>query len=239
MQSSEFKQLAEDALDDLKATDVVALDVSGFTSITDYMLIASGTSDRHVRSIADSVIEKAREVGQPVLGVEGHEYGEWVLVDLGDVVVHIMQPRDPRFLQAREISGAWTTSQGDRPTPSRPAEGTPCTFRFSLSARECRSGLTTAFKEYTRRMPRQIQFSIEEIQPGHRTARGQVAAAREQEAAQLKKKAVAADLRIVLDEKGKPWTSMELADQLRDWLQHVPHVATDDRRPGWVHGRNS
>jgi 23S rRNA (pseudouridine1915-N3)-methyltransferase len=80
-------------------------------------------------------------------------------------------------------------------------------------------------QEYTRRMPRQVQFSIEEIQPGQRTARGQVAAAREHEAAQLKKKAVAADLRIVLDEKGKPWTSMELADQLRDWLQHVPHVA--------------
>jgi len=80
-------------------------------------------------------------------------------------------------------------------------------------------------KEYARRMPRQIQFSIEEIPPGHRTARGSVAAAREQEAAQLMKRAAAAGLRIALDEKGKPWTSTELADQLRDWLHHVPHVA--------------
>jgi 23S rRNA (pseudouridine1915-N3)-methyltransferase len=80
-------------------------------------------------------------------------------------------------------------------------------------------------KEYSRRMPRQIQFSLEEISPGHRSARGQIAAAREQEAVQLKKRATAADLRIALDEKGKPWTSTELADQLRDWLQHVPHVA--------------
>ena len=103
MQSSEFKQLAEDALDDLKAADIVALDVTGFTSITDYMLIASGTSDRHVRSIADSVIEKAREAGQPVLGVEGHEYGEWVLVDLGDVVVHIMQPRTRDFYKLENL----------------------------------------------------------------------------------------------------------------------------------------
>jgi 23S rRNA (pseudouridine1915-N3)-methyltransferase len=85
--------------------------------------------------------------------------------------------------------------------------------------------VTDGTREYVRRMPRQIQFSIEEIQPGQRTARGQVAAAREQEAVQLKKKAALADLRIVLDEKGKPWTSMELADQLRDWLQHVPQVA--------------
>ena len=80
-------------------------------------------------------------------------------------------------------------------------------------------------KEYARRMPRQIQFSIEEIPPGQRTARGSVSAAREQEATQLIKRTAACDLRIALDEKGKPWTSTELADQLRDWLHHVPHVA--------------
>lgn len=80
-------------------------------------------------------------------------------------------------------------------------------------------------KEYARRMPRQIQFGIEEISPGLRTARGNVAAAREQEAKQLTRRAATADLRIVLDEKGAPWTSMQLADQLRDWLQNVPHVA--------------
>ena len=80
-------------------------------------------------------------------------------------------------------------------------------------------------REYARRLPRQIQFSIEEIPPGQRTARGPVAAAREQEATQLMKRAAAADLRIVLDEKGRAWNSMELADQLRDWLQTAPHVA--------------
>jgi len=80
-------------------------------------------------------------------------------------------------------------------------------------------------KEYARRLPRQIQFAIEEIPPGARTARGNVAAAREQEAKQLTRRASAADLRIVLDEAGKPWTSVELAGQLRDWLHNVPHVA--------------
>jgi ribosome-associated protein len=109
VQSSELTQLVEGALDDLKAVDNVALNVVGLTSITDYMLIASGTSDRHVRSIADSVIEKAKEAGQPVLGVEGREYGEWVLVDLGDVVVHIMQPRTRDFYKLEDL---W--SIGDR-----------------------------------------------------------------------------------------------------------------------------
>jgi len=103
VENSEFKQLAEEALNDLKATDIVALDVKGFASITDYMLIASGRSNRHVRSIADSVIEKAKEVGQPVLGVEGREYGEWVLVDLGDVVVHVMQPRARDFYKLENL----------------------------------------------------------------------------------------------------------------------------------------
>jgi ribosome-associated protein len=93
VQSSELVQLVEEALDDLKAIDMVALNVTGFTSVTDYMLIVSGTSNRHVRSIADNVMEMVKAAGETVLGVEGHEYGEWVLVDLGDVVVHIMQPQ--------------------------------------------------------------------------------------------------------------------------------------------------
>ncbi len=79
--------------------------------------------------------------------------------------------------------------------------------------------------EYTRRMPRQIQFSIEEIPPGQRTARGNIVAAREREASQLMKRAAPADLRIALDERGKTWASTELAEQLRDWLHNVPHVA--------------
>ncbi len=80
-------------------------------------------------------------------------------------------------------------------------------------------------REYARRMPRQIQFGIEEIAPGLRTTRGNVTVAREQEAAQLIKRTAASDQRIVLDEKGKPWSSTELAEQLRDWLHNVPNVA--------------
>ena len=103
MQSSELAQLAEGALGDLKAVDIVALNVAGFTSITDYMLIASGSSNRHVRSIADHVMETAKAAGETVLGIEGHEHGEWILVDLGDVVVHIMQPQARDFYKLENL----------------------------------------------------------------------------------------------------------------------------------------
>ena len=103
MQSKELVTLVEQAADDLKAVDMLTLEVSGLTSITDFMVIASGTSDRHVRSIADNVIEQAKAAGVQVLGVEGQDFGEWVLVDLGDVVVHIMQPRVRDFYKLENL----------------------------------------------------------------------------------------------------------------------------------------
>jgi len=103
VRSKELVELVERALDDLKAVDTKTLEVSGLTSVTDYMVIAGGTSDRHVRSIADNVIEKAKEAGAEVLGIEGHEFGEWVLVDLTDVVVHIMQSRVRDFYKLENL----------------------------------------------------------------------------------------------------------------------------------------
>jgi ribosome-associated protein len=103
VRSKELVELVERALDDLKAVDIKILEVSGLTSITDYMVIAGGTSDRHVRSIADNVVEQAKEAGAEVLGIEGHEFGEWVLVDLTDVVVHIMQPRVRDFYKLENL----------------------------------------------------------------------------------------------------------------------------------------
>ena len=91
MHSKKLAILAEAALDDMKARDVRVIDVRKLTTVTDYMVIASGTSDRHVRSMADRVIEKATAAGCRPLGTEGEEAGEWVLVDLQDVVVHVMQ----------------------------------------------------------------------------------------------------------------------------------------------------
>jgi ribosome silencing factor RsfS/YbeB/iojap len=85
------------ALDDMKAVNVRVLDVRGLTDIFDTMVIASGNSDRHVRSIAERVVEKAKAAGFRPLGTEGERDGEWVLVDLQDILLHVMLPRVREF----------------------------------------------------------------------------------------------------------------------------------------------
>ncbi|QDE38716.1 ribosome silencing factor [Luteibacter pinisoli] len=93
------------ALEDLKAKDVREIDVRGKTSIADILFIASGTSARHVKSIADEVVKFAKEAGFMPLGVEGQTEAEWVLVDLGDIIVHVMLPRIREFYGLERL---WT-----------------------------------------------------------------------------------------------------------------------------------
>ena len=85
------------ALEDVKGVDISVIDVRDLTSITDRMVIASGTSTRHVKALADNVALKARQQGYAPLGVEGEQAAEWVLLDLGDVVVHVMLPETRAF----------------------------------------------------------------------------------------------------------------------------------------------
>lgn len=94
---SPLKDAVTTALDDMKAVNVRVLDVRGLTDIADTMVIASGNSDRHVRSIAERVVEKAKAAGFRPLGTEGARDGEWVLVDLQDLIVHVMLPRVREF----------------------------------------------------------------------------------------------------------------------------------------------
>ena len=95
--ASPLQTLVTAALDDMKAVNVRVLDVRGLTDIVDTMVIASGNSDRHVRSIAERVVQKAKAAGFRPLGTEGARDGEWVLVDLQDVLVHVMLPRVREF----------------------------------------------------------------------------------------------------------------------------------------------
>lgn len=94
------------ALNNAKALDVTVFEVSKLTSISDYMIIASGRSSRQVSSLADKVVEAAKENDLQPLGVEGKTEGEWVLVDLGDVIVHIMQPDTREYYQLEKLWGS-------------------------------------------------------------------------------------------------------------------------------------
>jgi ribosome silencing factor RsfS/YbeB/iojap len=100
-----LRKLVIDALEDLKARDVQEIDVRGKSSVTDLLVVASGTSSRHVKSIADEVVRKAKQAGTPPIGVEGQREAEWVLVDLGDVIVHVMLPRTREFYGLERL---WT-----------------------------------------------------------------------------------------------------------------------------------
>jgi ribosome-associated protein len=107
-----LKQLLDvtvEALEDLKAVDIRVLDVRGQTSITDLMVVAGGTSTRHIKSLADSVAERAREAGMRAPGVEGDKGSEWILIDLIDIVVHIMLPETRAFYALEKL---WSVGAG-------------------------------------------------------------------------------------------------------------------------------
>ncbi len=101
-------KLALEALDDLKALDPVVIDVRELSSVMDYLVVASGSSSRHVKSLADNVVTQAKERGVRPMGVEGEGPGEWVLVDFGDVVVHVMQPATRSFYDLERL---WSSPQ--------------------------------------------------------------------------------------------------------------------------------
>ena len=110
MNSEQLCTLIIDALDDVKAQDIIKLDVRKMTSVTDYMIVASGTSNRHVKALVDNVSEKAREAGLKPIGMEGEEGGEWVLLDLQDALVHVMLPKVREFYNLEKL---WSFGSAD------------------------------------------------------------------------------------------------------------------------------
>lgn len=103
MKPEEIRDLAVTALDDLKGVDIVTMDVRTLTSITDYMIICTGRSTRQVRALAETVATKGKEVKLSHVHIEGDKESEWVLVDLGDVVVHVMTAATRSFYSLEDL----------------------------------------------------------------------------------------------------------------------------------------
>lgn len=106
MQIEQLKELVVETLADMKARDVTVMDVRGKTAVTDFMVVGSGTSDRHVKAIAETVAYRAKEAGEQPLGTEGLNEGEWALIDLNGVVVHVMLPKVRDFYQLERLWSA-------------------------------------------------------------------------------------------------------------------------------------
>lgn len=105
MEVENLKQIAIEALEDIKARDIVVLDTAKLTALFDYVIVASAESARQTKALAMNVHEKVKEAGGQVIGMEGGETGEWVLVDLGSIVVHVMQPAVREYYNLEELWG--------------------------------------------------------------------------------------------------------------------------------------
>ncbi|GAA0514196.1 ribosome silencing factor [Tatumella terrea] len=105
MQGQTLQSFVIDKVDDLKAQNIIAIDVRGKSSITDCMVICTGTSNRHVISIADHLVQESRAAGMLPLGTDGKDAGEWVVVDLGEVIVHVMQEEARELYELEKLWG--------------------------------------------------------------------------------------------------------------------------------------
>ena len=114
----QLRDLVIDALEDFKAIDIQQIDVSGQNPLTDLFVIASGNSTRHIKSMAENLVIKAKAAGCPPLGVEGQAQAEWVLVDLNDVIVHLMLPKTRAFYNLEKL---WEASKVQRSHSGRSA----------------------------------------------------------------------------------------------------------------------
>ena len=122
MDIRKLQRLVVDAPEDVKAHDIVVLNTAKLSDLFDRVIVASGTSNRQTRALASSVVEKVKAAGGQVISIEGTDAGEWVLVDLGDVVVHVMQPATRKYYGLEEIWGGKTVrmklaAESRRPAP--------------------------------------------------------------------------------------------------------------------------
>ena len=114
MNAQELQTLTVNSLEDLKGQDIVVLDVADRTTVTDCMVVVIGTSQRHVKSLANELIEKSKEAGNRPLGIEGETDGNWILVDLGDVIAHVMTRDSRDFYALEKLRGMKASDEDDQ-----------------------------------------------------------------------------------------------------------------------------
>jgi len=110
MQTKELLKMVESVLDEHKGQNITTLDVIGKTSVTDFMVLSTATSERHAKALSDYVVEKVKESGFMPLGVEGQQGSDWVLVDLGDVILHVMTAQAREFYQLEKL---WSVDRAE------------------------------------------------------------------------------------------------------------------------------
>jgi len=115
MNSEELQEFVCDTLEGIKAKDIEVLDIRKMTTMADFIVVASGTSGRHVSSVADRLVEAAKAEGVQPLGVEGKEGSEWVLIDLNDIIVHVMQPATRDFYKLEDLWSMRPTTIAENP----------------------------------------------------------------------------------------------------------------------------
>jgi len=156
--SPDLEKLVVAALEDMKAVNIKRLDVRGLTDVADAMIVASGNSDRHVRAIAEHVVDKARAAGRRPFGVEGKRDSEWVLVDLQDVLVHVMLPRVREFYALEQLWEAPATraavSAGAKKVPARSAVAKSASTKKAAAKRRAAPATGTAPKKSAARSRR-------------------------------------------------------------------------------------
>ncbi len=123
MEVEQLKQVVIQALEDIKARDIVALNTHKLTALFDYVVIATADSARQTKALAMNVYEKAKEAGGQVIGMEGEQTGDWVLVDLGSIVVHVMQPAVRDYYNLEELWGADPAARVSKPRKERREPG--------------------------------------------------------------------------------------------------------------------
>ena len=217
MDLKKLQKLVVSALEDIKGRDIEVLNTTKLTSCSTASSSPPAIPIRQVKALARNVQEKVSEAGGEVISIEGEENGEWVLVDLGDIVVHVMQPAVRVHYNLEELWAA-------RPASRRKGRGRrrrACVFMKLLIAavgHKMPDWVAAGCNEYIKRMPRELPMSVVEIKPEPRGSktREQLTAAEKARIAP----AIAGCGRIVaLDERGKDLTTQQLAQRLEAWMQ--------------------